>query len=123
MVLKLNLVLVIASGFVFVPAADGQSFELIHSFQGPDGANPLSRLVQGSTGNLYGTTGRHNGGPEWYGTVFQMSPEGAVSTLVAFTNVNGSNPYAALVQGNNGNFYGATTSGGVDDNGTIFEMT
>lgn len=120
---KLNEVLVIAFGFASVPLMEGQTFELLHSFQGPDGANPLSSLVQSSDGNFYGTTDRHNGGPEWYGTVFQMTPENTVTTLVVFTNGNGSNPYAALVHGNDGNFYGATTSGGVNDNGTVFEMS
>ena len=93
-------------------------------FNGTNGANPSAALVQGTDGNFYGTTyngGMTNGG---YGTVFRMTPAGAFTTLVVFSNFNGANPSAALVQATNGNFYGTTYNGGTNGGyGTVFRMT
>ena len=48
-----------------------------------------------------------------YGTVFKISPNGALTSLYSFTGGNdGANPYAGLVQGSDGNFYGTTQYGG-----------
>ena len=81
----------------------------LYSFTGGnDGANPEAGLVQGSDGNFYGTTynGGTNGG---YGTVFKISPNGALTSLYSFTGGNdGGYPDAGLVQGSDGNFYGTT---------------
>ena len=60
---------------------------VVHTFRGPDGWRPLAGLVQGSDGNFYGTT--HGGGtimdcPGGCGTVFKMTPAGAVTTLYSF---------------------------------------
>ena len=75
-----------------------------------DGANPYAGLVQSTDGNFYGTTGF--GGANSYGTVFKMTPSGTLTTLYSFcsqTNcADGNTPYAGLVQGTDGNFYGAT---------------
>jgi len=48
---------------------------------------------------------------------------GAVTSLVSFTGDNGSTPYAGLVQGSDGNFYGTTSGGGSGNDGTVFMMT
>ncbi len=48
-----------------------------------------------------------------------------VKTLYSFgplPGIDGYNPYAALVQGSDGNFYGTTISGGADGNGTVFRI-
>ena len=71
---------------------------------------PSAALVQGSDGNFYGTIGY--GGANGYGTVFQVTPAGVLTTLVSFNGTNGSYPYAGLVQGSDGNFYGTTSGGG-----------
>jgi len=85
-------------------------------------AYPSAPLVQGSDGNFYGTTpygGTNNGG-----TVFQVTPAGALTTLVSFNGTNGSHPVAALVAGRDGNFYGTTENGGTNgNNGTVFQLT
>ena len=89
------------------------------------GQNPTAAVVQGSDGNLYGTTS--SGGETNNGTVFRMTPTGALTTLVQFTGASGSNkggsPYAGLVQGSDGSFYGTTSSGGANGLGTVFKMT
>jgi uncharacterized repeat protein (TIGR03803 family) len=69
---------------------------------------PTSGLVQGSDGNFYGTTST---------TVFQMTPGGALTTLVSGI------ASSALVQGSDGSFYGTTSSGGTNNLGTVFRLT
>ena len=90
------------------------------------GVHPLAGLVEGSDGNFYGTTAG-NGSSSNYGTVFKMTPAGVVTTLVHFTSNGATNkgaaPRAALIQGSDGNFYGTTSVGGANNQGTIFRMT
>lgn len=94
-----------------------------------DGAVPMAGLVQASDGNFYGTTwnGGASCGLQGCGTVFKITPEGTLTTLYRFqpqANRNeGSNPYAGLVQGTDGNFYGTTEVGGVYGYGTVFKIT
>src|SRR2546425_333400 len=87
----------------------------LYSFSGPDGSFPFGGLVEGSDGNFYGTTSQ--GGTNIYctdgcGTVFRISPSGSLTTLYSFNSGDGKSPYAGLVQGSDGNFYGTTYEGG-----------
>ncbi|MCX6927535.1 MAG: hypothetical protein NT154_30660, partial [Verrucomicrobia bacterium] len=83
---------------------------------------PSAALVQGSDGNLYGTT--EFGGANGRGTVFRVTTNGVLTTLNSFNGTNGSHPAASLVQGTDGNFYGTTASGGTNgNNGTVYQMT
>jgi uncharacterized repeat protein (TIGR03803 family) len=96
------------------------------SFNNTNGSSPqYAALVQGTNGNLYGTTPYDTipyGGPG-NGTVFSMTSAGLLTTLTVFNSTDGANPYAGLVQGTDGNFYGTTSNGGTNDNGTVFSMT
>ncbi len=80
-----------------------------------DGGEPWSAPIQGSDGNFYGTT--FNGGTANYGTVFKITPAGALTTLY-----NGpgeiEHPTGPLVQGTDGNFYGTAAYSGI-----IFKIT
>src|SRR5208283_1359552 len=95
-----------------------------------DGTNPSSTLVQ-FEGNFYGTTefGGNNGEGIIYegGTVFKITPGGQLTTLYNFCSqsgcTDGDEPFAGLVQGTDGNFYGTTVSGGANGLGTIFKLT
>jgi len=85
-------------------------------------AYPSAALIQGSDGNFYGTTGY--GGASGFGTVFRMTPDGTVTTLVSFNGANGFHPGAKLVEGAGGSFYGTTAFGGTSgNNGTVFQVT
>jgi len=84
---------------------------------------PTAALVQGTNGSFYGTTG-YGGTNGNNGTVFQVTTNGELTTLVSFNGANGSHPVAALVQGGDGNFYGTTEYGGTNgNNGTVFRVT
>jgi uncharacterized repeat protein (TIGR03803 family) len=99
-----------------------------------DGAEPFGGLVQGSDGNLYGTT--EYGGSSTYtfyaGTVFRLTPAGVFATLHSFCTAadscpDGEAPASALVEASDGNFYGTTISGGssgqAEGAGTAFRIT
>ena len=94
----------------------------LYSFtDGVDGAEPLAGLVQGSDGNFYGTA--YEGGTYAFGSVFKMTPIGVFTTLYEFTgDADGAYPYAGLVLGRDGNFYGTTVEGGSDGYGTAFSL-
>ena len=109
-------------GTIFKITPNGD-FSVLHSFNVAAGANPYAGLVQGSDGNFYGTTSA-GGSNDGYGTVFKITPGGNFTVLHSFSSFDGANPYAALVQGSDGDFYGTTSSGGTNGGyGTVFKVT
>jgi uncharacterized repeat protein (TIGR03803 family) len=92
-------------------------------------------LVLASDGNFYGTTyaGGANPGPSdtcevgnCGGTVFRMTAEGSLTTLYSFcaqANCTDGRSPVGLVQGLDGNFYGATENGGANNQGTFFRIS
>jgi uncharacterized repeat protein (TIGR03803 family) len=88
---------------------------------GYDGANPYGALVRGMDGNFYGTT--RAGGVYGYGSVFRITPAGALTTLYPFTGFDdGLNPVGALASDASGNLYGTTSGGGANGVGSVFEI-
>src|ERR1035441_6132619 len=86
-----------------------------------DGELPAG-LVQATNGDFYGTT--WGGGVNGEGTVLRITPSGMLTTLYNFCSqpvsgecTDGANPYAALVQATNGDFYGTTVDGGANEIG------
>jgi uncharacterized repeat protein (TIGR03803 family) len=110
-------------GKVFKITPNG-SESIVYSFQGEsDGSNPYSALIQGTDGNFYGTT-EYGGSINNYGTIFKITPNGKESILYRFQGgSDGANPYAGLIQGTDGNFYGTTVMGGDSNYGTVFKIT
>jgi uncharacterized repeat protein (TIGR03803 family) len=94
----------------------------LHSFAGPDGANPTAALVQHTNGSFFGLA--ENGGAYDAGSIFRLTPDGSFAALYAFPGgTNGGYPIAALAQGNDGNLYGTTESGGAFGAGSVFRFT
>jgi len=108
-------------GTVFQVATNGVLTPLV-SFNGTNGSRPSAALLQASDGDFYGTTA-FGGTNRNNGTIFQMTPAGALTTLVSFNGTNGAEPFAGLIQGSDGNFYGTTVLGGINNLGSVFQMT
>jgi len=115
----IGLLLVVLAAATLSPAQDEQAslsvvtFNTLANFDGTNGGNPFSTLVQGIDGNFYGTTAF--GGANNSGTVFKVTPSGTVTTLHNFCSqtgcTDGANP-GQLVQATDGDFYG-TAGGGI----------
>ena len=109
--------------------ARGGALTTIYNFCGeapcPDGETPDAGLVLGTDGNFYGTTS--GGGSLSAGTVFKITPSGALATLYAFCAQpncpDGAFPFAGLLLATDGNFYGTTYEGGSANQGTVFKLT
>jgi len=115
-------------GTVFRATSAGQ-VTVLHSFGGGEqGSEPQAGVIQARDGNFYGTTlwgGRSPSCP-WTlgcGTVFRMTPRGAVTQLHVFGTSDGYSLYAGLVEANDGNLYGVATQGGAHGKGTVFRIT
>src|SRR5206468_3106436 len=95
------------------------TFTLLYSF--PFGSFPQAGLVQGTDGNLYGSSYQ---GPRTTepGYIFQMTSNGAVTTLFSFKGTNGANPAGSLIQAADGNFYGTTLNGGSGQGGNVYKL-
>ena len=107
--------------------ADGTMFEItaahqfmvLHSFNtGADEGFP-SALTLANDGNFYGTTGGING----VGTIFQITPAGALALLYAFAPQSGDSlPYTGLFQAPNGKFYGGAGGSVFNSDGAIYSL-
>ena len=137
-------ILVVTSALISVcaaqsPGADGlvppaaPIFTSLLSFDSTDGAYPGSMsLAQATDGNFYGVTGSGGTGSSCTylygcGTVFKVTPQGALTTLYNFCSLpsctDGKFPTTGVIQGSDGNFYGVTGAGGSSGYGTVFKIT
>jgi len=109
-------------GTVFQITTNGV-FTTLYSFTGgADGGDPLAGLLQAADGSLYDTT--EDGGAHYDGTVFRITTNGVLTTLYSFTGeADGYDPVAGLIQAADGNLYGTTPYGGVNYEGTVFQIT
>lgn len=116
------------NGNFFAITAEG-AFTSLYTFCSEvdctDGREPEAGLALGTNGNFYGTTstgGAHDGGE-----VFEITPAGKLTVLYSFCALSGCTdgeyPWAGLVRASNGKFYDATSEGGTNSGGTIFEIT
>jgi uncharacterized repeat protein (TIGR03803 family) len=108
-------------GVVFKLNIKSLQYSVVHTFTGPDGAQPLGGLSSDGEGNFYGTT--YIGGAKGYGTVFELNSAGTLTTLYSFTDgTDGAYPYGGVTLDSSGNIYGAATQGGQYGWGTLFEI-
>jgi len=126
---RIGLRLIMAASFLCglaVSELPAQTFTTLHSFDYTDGGSSYAGLIQAPNGNFYGTTsagGANAGHGNADGTTFEITPGGTLTTLDSFGGSNGANPWAGLVQGANGDFYGTTSVGGAHSYGTVFQIT
>jgi uncharacterized repeat protein (TIGR03803 family) len=109
----------LGGGFVFRLSTDFNEVDF-YNFIGE--SNPESALILGNDGYFYGTT--YSGGSDGVGTIFKLSLGAVETNLYSFTGngTDGANPYAALVEDTEGNFYGTTYYGGTSGAGTVFKL-
>ncbi len=115
-------------GTVFAITAAGKMTTL-YSFcsakKCSDGAAPYAGVIQATDGDFYGTTSQ--GGASNRGTVFAISAAGKLTSLHSFclkkNCVDGADPSGGLIQATNGIFYGTTTEGGANQDGTVFSLS
>ena len=117
------------------PSQPGGSWTetVLYNFQGGalDGANPIYGVTFDQAGNLYGTIpGGSKICPQTCGMVFEISPpvvQGAPWTetiLHTFSaKPDGAVPLAPVIVDQAGNIYGTTASGGMWNQGAVFEIS
>ena len=117
------------AGTVFQVTPSGSLKTLYNFGDGKDGGYPFAPPVEGNDGNFYGTT--IDGGDTTHcgatgcGTIYKITPSGVLTTLHRFVITDGNEPYAPLVLGTDGNFYGTTEYGGANsaNSGVVFKIT
>ena len=111
---------------------EGGSFSTLYTFCSQpgclDGAAPYGGLIQAADANLYGTTlgGANCNLLYGCGTIFRITLTGTLTSLYNFCQtscLDGGSPWAGLLQATDGNLYGTTSDGGLNDGGTIFNST
>lgn len=117
--------------FQMAPWGDGWTYQPIATLPSGFGAN--SRLVFGPDGNPYGTMQYNNNEDRRYGFVYNLIPEslnGAAAkwhqnVLYQFQGApDGAYPSSGdLLWDRQGHIFGATSSGGASNRGTIYELT
>ena len=115
------------SGTLFRVTTTGELTTLVN-FNLTNGSTPMAALTLGKDGSFYGTTeyggqsaadGQFSGD----GTVFRVTTNGTLTTLLSFAGTNGAHPVAGLTLGDDGSFYGTTFEGGGFNAGTVFRVT
>ncbi len=105
------------------------TFTNIKSFTGTtDGVKPFGDLIEANDGNLYGMTSLGGGGNQAKGVIFQYNyTTNTFTKKFVFDDIiqKGSFPLGTLKQALDGNLYGTTKSGGVNNGsnngGTVFK--
>ena len=116
--------------FKLMPKSDGHwSEQVLHRFNGEDGANPYAGVIFDEAGNLYGTT-EDGGSPSrcldvGCGAVFRLAPSSGnwKGTVLHYFGGNpGAFPVDRLIFDAVGNLYGTTYGIGSTSFGSVFEI-
>jgi len=114
----------LSAGTVFKFTTNG-AFTKVFSFNHTNGAHPQCGPLLATDGALYGSTTSNSGASgEAYGTIFRLTPNGALTTAHRFDyRIDGSVHSGNLLQARDGNYYGTAGYGITNNLGTIFKMT
>jgi hypothetical protein len=116
-----------------VPFAQAQNFQVLHTFEGPDGSVPSALAIDKSR-NLFGVTsggGTHTCtsfiGPTGCGTAFELSNVNSLwifNSIYQFqSNTDGWDPAGPVTLGTGGLVFGVTDDGGKETGpGTAFSL-
>jgi uncharacterized repeat protein (TIGR03803 family) len=113
----------LSSGVVYKMTPAGV-YTVLHNFDTntrANGINPMTGMVQGSDGFLYGVTA--GGGTALGGTIFKIKTDGTLFSVVhSFDVTHGSSPYSLPTLHTNGKIYGLTNSGGAHNDGVLYSL-
>jgi uncharacterized repeat protein (TIGR03803 family) len=113
-----------AGGILFelTPASGINGITPLYNFGGSatDGSSPAGNLVQGTDGNLYGSTG--SDASKNSGTLYQWSFSNGYRQLYHFEGTFVTTPSGGLTQHTSGLFYGSAVAGGSHNDGMIFSL-
>ena len=109
------------------PNADGTWTEsVIHAFNGSDSAFPSSSPGFDPQGNLYGTAAGHSGAGQYPDVVYQLTPGSNGTWTEAVLYQFPMSPFGYypgdLTFDGDGNVYGTTAFGGLNNSGTVFSL-
>lgn len=94
----------------------------LHHFRSTEGTHPVGGLIEGSPGQLYGTTSKE--GPFGGGTVYRINIFGTFQVLASLNpQQHGSQSVTELTRGPDFNLYGTALVGGPGGYGTVFRIT
>jgi|SRR5579871_996340 len=118
-------------GSVFQISTNGKTFNtLCHFDNAANGAMPLGGVIQATDGMLYGVTsvaGQFNRGTIYRVKISRSSSKPSqLTTLYSFgaaSPEDGSEPFASLIQADDGALYGTTYQGGPNGYGTVFRIS
>lgn len=109
------------AGTAFSFKTDTKTFAVVNGFANW-GESPVSGLVKGSDGSMYGMT--PIGGTYNSGTIFRITTSGTVTILKQLNiAIDGGYPKGSLIQAKDGAFYGTAESGGPSNGGVLFKIT
>src|SRR5437763_224294 len=115
-----SLIVFLITSISFVSTACGQTVTPFYNFTNQNGSGfPQDvALIQGRDSNLYGMS---YGSPD--GSIFKLSTSRVFTNLFAFSFTDGCCPGQGLTLASDGNFYGGTSGGGIEQNGVFFKIT
>ena len=115
------------ASFSLKRTSKGWKQKVIHSLNYPgDGGYPYDGLMMDASGNLYGAAPA--GGSSGYGVIYRLSQgkQGWTETVIHnFTDQNGDGSglyWIDLISDGAGNIYGATSFGGTNTTGNVWEL-
>ncbi|MBS1637358.1 MAG: T9SS type A sorting domain-containing protein [Bacteroidetes bacterium] len=113
-----------AIGAIYEYDISTNSCQVVFNFSGNGsvyGQSPVGKLVQISSGKLYGVTA--SGGTGNSGVIFEFDPTTYSLTVdYNFYGTSGTSPNEGLTLAPDGNLYGATGSGGAYSKGTFYKL-
>ena len=111
--------------FELVNSSGTYSEKVLYTFTGQGSAGPRGPLIIDASGNLFGNAVCSVQFCTDNGVVFELvNSSGTYSqkVLYRFTGPDGSGPIGSLIMDASGNLFGATSSGGSNNGGTVFEL-
>jgi uncharacterized repeat protein (TIGR03803 family) len=110
-------------GSLFVIDKSGDAKTLVHFDHNSGGAFPFGPIVEAPDGSIMGATVQ--GGNGGAGTIYKVTADGSLQTLVTFDPAGARHPYGGLAASRErpGVYYGSTYESGAMGKGTWFEVT